>query len=83
MNSASESQECLASVDGVDGVPRGEVATGMATPIVGRDRESVVNYQMSTKEDQFSDIQNFTFFVGTYNVNGQSPTGTCSSPSSN
>jgi len=75
MNSASESQECLASVDGVDGVPRGEVATGMATPIVGRDRESVVNYQMSTKEDQFSDIQNFTFFVGTYNVNGQSPTG--------
>ena len=50
-----------------------EIATGLAAPIVGRDRESVANYQMSTKEDQFTDLQNFSFFIGTWNVNGQSP----------
>lgn len=57
-------------------VPRMDIATGAAQPIVGRDRESVVIYQMSTKEDQFTDIQEFKFFVGTWNVNGQSPDGT-------
>ena len=30
--------------DSTDGVPRGEVASGMATLIVGRDWESVVKY---------------------------------------
>ena len=50
--------------------------SGMAAPIVGRDRESVANYQMSTKEDEFTDLHHFTFFVGTWNVNGQSP-GKC------
>jgi len=54
-------------------LPRMEIATGLAAPIVGRDRESVANYQMSTKEDQFTNLQNFSFFVGTWNVNGQSP----------
>ena len=44
-----------------------------ATPIVGRDRESVVMYQMSTKEELFTDVQTFKFFMGTYNVNGQRP----------
>ena len=34
-----------------------EIATGAAQPIVGRDRESVVIYQMSTKEEQFTDVQ--------------------------
>jgi phosphatidylinositol-bisphosphatase len=38
-----------------------------------RDRESVANYQMSTREEEFTDIRPFTLFVGTWNVNGQSP----------
>jgi phosphatidylinositol-bisphosphatase len=38
-----------------------------------RDRESVANYQMSTREEEFTDVRPFTFFVGTWNVNGQSP----------
>ena len=45
----------------------------MAAPIVGKDRESVANYQMSTREDQFTNLHTFNFFVGTWNVNGQSP----------
>jgi len=56
-----------------DGIPRRDIATGLAAPIVGRDRESVANYQMSTKEDEFTNLRRFTFFVGTWNVNGQSP----------
>ena len=70
------SQDMAENVDGLaDVVPRMDIATGAAQPIVGRDRESVVIYQMSTKEEQFTDVQSFTFFVGTWNVNGQSPDG--------
>ena len=54
-------------------LPRMDIATGAAQPIVGRDRESVVMYQMSTKEELFTDVQTFKFFMGTYNVNGQRP----------
>jgi hypothetical protein len=43
-----------------------------ATTLV-RDRESVANYQMSTREEEFTDVRPFTLFVGTWNVNGQSP----------
>ena len=59
--------------DLVEAVPRLDIATGAAQPIVGRDRESVVMYQMSTKEELFTDVQAFKFFIGTYNVNGQRP----------
>jgi len=70
------SQDMAENVDGLaDVVPRMDIATGAAQPIVGRDRESVVIYQMSTKEEQFTDVQSFTFFIGTWNVNGQSPDG--------
>jgi len=70
------SQDMTENVDGLaDVVPRMDIATGAAQPIVGRDRESVVIYQMSTKEEQFTDVQSFTFFIGTWNVNGQSPDG--------
>jgi len=61
-------------VDEVEAVvPRAAVASGAATPILARDRESVVMYQMATKEEQFTDLQTFSIFVGTWNVNGQSP----------
>ena len=59
--------------DLAEAVPRIDIATGAAQPIVGRDRESVVMYQMSTKEELFTDVQTFKFFMGTYNVNGQRP----------
>ena len=59
--------------DLAEAVPRIDIATGAAQPIVGRDRESVVMYQMSTKEELFTDVQAFKFFIGTYNVNGQRP----------
>ena len=36
-------------------------------------RESVVKYQMATKEDQFTHLKTFTIFIGTWNVNGQAP----------
>ena len=35
-------------------VPRAAVASGAATPILARDRESVVMYQMASKEEQFT-----------------------------
>ena len=50
---------------------RQDIATGGMTPIAAR--ESVVKYQMSTKEDQFTEIQHFTVCCATWNVNGQSP----------
>ncbi|XP_054546922.1 type II inositol 1,4,5-trisphosphate 5-phosphatase isoform X2 [Talpa occidentalis] len=36
-------------------------------------RETMVKSQLVQKEDDYTYIQNFRFFVGTYNVNGQSP----------
>lgn len=51
---------------------RQEIAMGVS-PIAAR--ESVVKYQMALKEDQFTRIQTFTVFIGTWNVNGQSPKG--------
>jgi len=70
-----ELREGTQGADMVDAVPRSEAATGAATPMVGRDRESVVIHQMTTKEDQFTELEDFTLFVGTWNVNGQSPEG--------
>ena len=76
LDSSLTGQDMAENVDGLaDVVPRMDIATGAAQPIVGRDRESVVIYQMSTKEEQFTDVQPFTFFTGTWNVNGQSPDG--------
>ncbi len=52
---------------------RQDIAMGV-TPIAAR--ESVVKYQMSMKEEQFTHLETFTMFVGTWNVNGQAPAGT-------
>ena len=54
-------------------INRQDIAMGGMTPIAAR--ESVVKYQMSTKEDQFTEIQHFTVYCATWNVNGQSPSG--------
>ncbi|KAK4295648.1 hypothetical protein Pmani_031812 [Petrolisthes manimaculis] len=55
------------------GVNRHSIATGLSpTPIAAR--ESHIRYQMAMREDAYTDIQEFTVFVGTWNVNGRSPT---------
>jgi len=47
------------------------VTSSAASPIAAR--ESVVHYQMSLKEDEFTQVQDFTILTATFNVNGQSP----------
>uniref|UniRef100_H0ZX01 phosphoinositide 5-phosphatase n=1 Tax=Taeniopygia guttata TaxID=59729 RepID=H0ZX01_TAEGU len=37
-------------------------------------RDTIVKSQLVQKEDSYTHIQNYRVFVGTYNVNGQSPT---------
>jgi phosphatidylinositol-bisphosphatase len=51
---------------------RQDIALGV-TPIAAR--ESVLKYQLTRQEEEFTSIENFTVFVGTWNVNGQSPAG--------
>ncbi|XP_035201655.1 type II inositol 1,4,5-trisphosphate 5-phosphatase isoform X1 [Oxyura jamaicensis] len=36
-------------------------------------RDTIVKSQLVQREDSYTYIQNFRFFIGTYNVNGQSP----------
>ena len=50
---------------------RQDIAMHGVSPITAR--ESVVKIQMRQKEDQFTNLQPFTLFVGTWNVNGQAP----------
>nr|XP_053649458.1 inositol polyphosphate 5-phosphatase OCRL-like isoform X2 [Cherax quadricarinatus] len=55
------------------GVNRHNIAQGISpTPIAAR--ESHIRHQMALREDSYTDIQNFTVFAGTWNVNGRSPT---------
>ncbi|XP_058712562.1 type II inositol 1,4,5-trisphosphate 5-phosphatase isoform X2 [Poecile atricapillus] len=37
-------------------------------------RDTIVKSQLVQREDSYTNIQNYRVFVGTYNVNGQSPT---------
>lgn len=54
------------------GVNRHSIATGLSpTPIAAR--ESHIKHQMTLREDAYTDIHDFTVFVGTWNVNGRSP----------
>lgn len=54
-------------------VNRHSIAAGLSpTPIAAR--ESHIKYQMTLREDAYTDIHEFTVFVGTWNVNGGSPT---------
>ena len=52
---------------------RQDIAMGAMSPIAAR--ESVVRYQMSMKEQEFTEIQSFSVYCATWNVNGQSPNG--------
>ena len=52
---------------------RHDIALGEIQPLEAR--ESAIRHQMSLKESFFTRIQNFTIFIGTWNVNGQSPNG--------
>ncbi|XP_066494262.1 type II inositol 1,4,5-trisphosphate 5-phosphatase isoform X2 [Tiliqua scincoides] len=36
-------------------------------------RETIIKSQLAQKEDSYTHLQSFRFFVGTYNVNGQPP----------
>jgi len=64
---------CDKSDSGNSSLSGQQMATVLVNPIVGLDRESLVNYQINRKEDQFTDLSTFKFFVGTWNVNGQNP----------
>ncbi|KAI5738999.1 hypothetical protein M8J77_013669 [Diaphorina citri] len=52
-------------------VPRHSIARGAMQPVAAR--ESVIKYQMSIREQDYTYIQGIQVFIGTWNVNGQSP----------
>ncbi|KAL1459505.1 hypothetical protein WDU94_011477 [Cyamophila willieti] len=52
-------------------IPRHSVARGAMQPVAARD--SVIKYQMGMMEDQYTYTQGIQIFIGTWNVNGQSP----------
>ncbi|KAJ1528351.1 hypothetical protein ONE63_006771 [Megalurothrips usitatus] len=56
-------------------VPRQSIAQG-ATPIAAR--ESVIRYQMSMKEDDYTFTETLRVFIGTWNVNGLPPNASLS-----
>ncbi|XP_054718871.1 type II inositol 1,4,5-trisphosphate 5-phosphatase-like [Uloborus diversus] len=51
-------------------LPRQSIAMGV-TPLAAR--ESVIRLQMTMREDDYVYLENYTVFMGTWNVNGQSP----------
>lgn len=51
-------------------LPRESIAMGV-TPLAAR--ESVIRLQMAMREDDYTDLQTYSVFTGTWNVNGQSP----------
>lgn len=52
-------------------LPRQKIAQGHVNV---RARDSLLRYQLALKISDYTHIQEFTIFVGTWNVNGQAPT---------
>uniref|UniRef100_A0A1Y1K9C3 Rho-GAP domain-containing protein n=1 Tax=Photinus pyralis TaxID=7054 RepID=A0A1Y1K9C3_PHOPY len=52
-------------------IVRQKVAQGHG---ISANRESFLRYQLSLKEPEYTHLQEFSIFVGTWNVNGQPPT---------
>jgi hypothetical protein len=59
----------LESPDNFANIPRHSIAIG-ATPLAAR--ESVIRAKMTMLEEEYTDLQPFRIFIGTWNVNGQS-----------
>ncbi|CAH1122568.1 unnamed protein product [Ceutorhynchus assimilis] len=60
-----------------DPVDQGELVVirdGMVQGQTAINRESMLKYQLKLKEPEFTQKQEFSIFVGTWNVNGQPPT---------
>ncbi|XP_014209022.1 inositol polyphosphate 5-phosphatase OCRL-1 [Copidosoma floridanum] len=76
INSSDEVQKASEPVIEIDSpelvTSRRNIATGKS-PIATR--ESVVRYQMACKEDDYTYTKVFRIFIGTWNVNGQPPSG--------
>ncbi|XP_050314272.1 inositol polyphosphate 5-phosphatase OCRL [Anthonomus grandis grandis] len=49
------------------------IRDGMAQGQTAINRESMLKYQLKLREPEFTQKQEFTVFVGTWNVNGQAP----------
>ena len=56
------------TTDPLDVLPRHEIASG-ANPLAAR--ESVIRSRMATRENEYTDLQSYRIFIGTWNVNGQ------------
>lgn len=59
------------SQDSLNSIPRDSIAVGDSHLAA---RESIVWLQMNSRRNEYTDICNFRIFIGTWNVNGQSPT---------
>ncbi|XP_030753201.1 inositol polyphosphate 5-phosphatase OCRL [Sitophilus oryzae] len=55
------------------------IREGMAQGQASINRESMLKYQMKLREPEFTQKQEFTIFVGTWNVNGQPPSASLKS----
>lgn len=51
-------------------IPRQKIAQGES---ISRNRDTILRGQLKLKEPEYVEQQEFTFFVGTWNVNGQPP----------
>ncbi|KAM6967589.1 type II inositol 1,4,5-trisphosphate 5-phosphatase [Aplochiton taeniatus] len=77
VESSPESQEKV-SGEGRDGMVRSSSHTPsnksqmLAMPQYGL-RDNLIRCELLKNEDHYTDLENFTFFLGTYNVNGKTP----------
>lgn len=69
---ALQNADCDDDLESPDiAVPRQKIAQGQVNV---QARESLLRYQLTLKISDYTDIQEFSIFVGTWNVNGQAPT---------